>query len=177
MRKTTCILPGLMLLVPAGGCSLFRGVSVSRQDSSYTGSIKHSLDWKIDSTQLASRVFSFTDSSGAQFEVEIVPSGPFTFSSQSGFAGSASLVRLRGKTKTNIRSTDSSSQQLHVQSSGSLKQNAKIKTETTQKKKTTTGNNRLWWFLALMAICLLFFVVVKKEGFRRIIKLAISWIS
>lgn len=162
MRKTTCILPGLLLLLPAGGCSLFREVSVSRQDSVYTERQKQTLDWKIDSTHIASRVFSYTDTSRAQFEVEIVPSGAFTFSAQAGFAGSASLVRLRGKTQMNIRSTDSSSQKLHVQSSGSLKQKVNVKTSTKEVQKEKVSNNKIWWLLALLVACMLFVVSYKK---------------
>ena len=121
MRKVACILPILLMLLMVGGCSLFREVLVSRQDSLHTDNRRASLDWKIDSTQLARRVFTYTDSSGAQFEVEIVPSGPFSFSMQNGFAGSASLVRIRGKKQANTRMTDSGSQRSDVRSSGLLK--------------------------------------------------------
>lgn len=158
MKKAGFLLPGLVLLLPAGGCSLFRQVGVSRQDSTYTANTQVSRDWKIDSTQIASRVFSYSDSSGAEFEVEIVPYGAFTFSPQAGFAGSASVLRLRGKAQREIRSSDSSNRQAHVQSSGSLKEKRKVKTKTTQKQKTKSGHNSLWWWLALLASGLLVFV-------------------
>jgi len=160
MRKAACILPVLMLLLQAGGCSLFREVLVSRQDSLQTSSQKASLDWNIDSVHSAGRKFSFTDSSGAQVEVEIAPSGPFTFSAQAGFAGSASLVRIRGKSQTSSRAVDSSSEKMQTRSSGVLKQQVKVKTETTQKQRTKTGNNNLWWVLTLLAACLLVYVVI-----------------
>jgi hypothetical protein len=155
MRTAIRLLASLIFLLPANGCTLFRPVRISRQDSLQKSSQKASLDWKVDSTHSASRRFSYTDSSGVQFDVEIVPSGPFIFSAQAGFAGSASLVRLRGKSQTHSNAIDSSSENMQLRSSGSLKQNVKVKTETTDKQKIGGVGNSIWWIFILLAICLI----------------------
>jgi len=156
MRKFACMLPGLLILLQAYGCSLFKQVAVSRQDSLQTTSQKASLDWKVDSTHLAKRVFTYTDSSGAQFDIEIVPSGPFSFSLKNGFAGSASMLRIHGKSQAGITAVDSSSESQPIRSIGSLKQHEKTRTEITQKQKTKSGSQ--WWMLALVVACLVVFV-------------------
>lgn len=156
MRRFSCLLSGLLIMLTGGGCSLFREVVVSRQDSLRIDSRKVSLDWEVDSKGAASRVFSYSDSSGAEFEVEIVPSGGFTFSAEEGFAGSASWVRLRGKTEARKRGVDSSMENRQLRSMGSVEENTKVKTETTLKERTKRGNNRMfWWMLALSVIGLL----------------------
>jgi len=162
MRRVACLLPVMMMLLLAGGCSLFSEILVSRQDSLQTGSLKQSLDWKVDSVGSRSRVLSYTDSSGAQFEVDIVPSGAFTFSAHAGFAGSASMVRLRGKTKANSTAVDSSGASMQIRSSGSLEQKVKTKTKTTKTQKAKTGNNSLSCIGILSAACLLILVAVKS---------------
>lgn len=160
MRKFVCRLSGLLILLAGGGCSLFREVVVSRQDSVRTENRKASLDWELDSVGSVSRVFTYSDSSGAEFEVEIVPSGVFSFSAGGGFAGSASVLRLRGKTQSGIRSTDSSSRQEHVQSTGSQKEHTKARTEQLQKQTVKKGDKGLWWVIALLSIgsFVLFFI-------------------
>lgn len=151
MRNLFCVLMGLLLLA-AGGCSLFREVSESRKDSLETNSRKASTDWKIDSTYSTGHIFSYTDSSGAVFDVEIVPSGAFTLSSQGGFAGSASRIRIRGKSQSAIRSTDSGSRQQHVQSTGSREEHTKMRTEKLQKQTEKKWDKSLWWVVALLSI-------------------------
>jgi len=155
MRTAIRLLSSLIFLLPANGCSLFRPVRISRQDSLQTSSRKESLNWKVDSTHSASRRFSYTDSSGVQFDVEIVPSGPFIFSAQAGFAGSASLVRLRGKSQTRSNAIDSGSENTQLRSSGSLKQHVKVKTETTDKQRVGGVSNSIWWIFILPAVCLI----------------------
>lgn len=154
MSKSGSLLPGLVLLLPLGACSLFRQVAVSRQDSLYSGHLQQTLDWKADSMQSASRVLRYSDSSGAEFEAEIVPTGVFSFSAQGGFSGSASVVRLRGKAQREIRSADSSSRQLHVQSAGRLKQEQKMKAESSQTERTKKGSQGLWSLSAFLLVVL-----------------------
>lgn len=162
MKKVFCVFSGMMILFLEGGCSLFREVVVSRQDSVRTDSRKASLDWQVDSVGWASRVFTYSDSSGAEFEVEIVPLGAFTFSTKAGFTGSARLVRFRGRSQSNSRGVDSSSANTQVSSSGSLKQDVKTKTATTQKQTMKKGNDSIWWVYALLAVLILFVVVICK---------------
>ena len=159
MRKAAFILPVLLLLY---GCSLFREVLVSRQDSLQTSSRKQSFDWSTDSLYSGSSVFTYADSTGAQFDVEIVPSGPFTFSTKAGFSGSASLLRFRGKSHTSSRAVDSGSADMQTRSSGSLKQHGKSKTQSTEKTRTKTGSNSLWWLAGSFVIGLFLIVLVKR---------------
>lgn len=154
MRRAFCLLLGLLLL-SSGSCSLFRQVEESRRDSLEIRTQELRLDWKLDSTYTAGRIFSYSDSSGAVFDVEIVPSGAFTFSPEKGFAGSASAVRIRGKSQSSIRSTDSSSQQQHVQSTGSLKERTKTKKGQVQKQSVKKGSSSLLGLFALVATGLL----------------------
>lgn len=163
MRSSFGVLAGLLLLA-AGGCSIFREVSEARKDSLETSKRKTSLNWKTDSTYSTAHIFTYTDSSGALFDVEILPLGAFTFSSQGGFAGSASRVRIRGKSQNAIRSTDSSNRQQQVQSTGSQKEHTKMRTEKVQKQTEKKGDKSLWWVMALLSIgsVVLFF------GFRLI---------
>ncbi|PRY55281.1 hypothetical protein B0I27_101250 [Arcticibacter pallidicorallinus] len=164
MKKVFCVFSGFLILFFGGGCSLLRKEVVSRQDSVRTDSRKASLDWKVDSVDWASRVFTYSDSSGAEFEVEIVPLGPFSFSAKGGFAGSASVLRLRGKTQSTIRSADSSSRQQHVQSTGSQKEDTKARTEKLQKETVKKNDKSLWWVIALLSIgsLVLFFIYMRK---------------
>lgn len=71
-------------------------------------------------------------------------------------------MRPAGKSQTSIRTVDSNSEKMQKRSSGALKQQVKVKTETTQKQRTRTGNNNLCWLLTLLAACLLVFVVIKR---------------
>lgn len=144
--------PAGLLLLAAGGCSIFREVSEARRDSLETSNRKTSLDWKIDSTYSTAQVFTYTDSSGALFDVEIMPLGAFTLSSQGGFAGSASRIRIRGKSQNAIRSSDSSSRQQQVQSTGSRKEHTKARTEKLEKQTVKKGDKSLWRVIALMSI-------------------------
>lgn len=77
---------------------------------------------------------------------------------QNGFAGSASLVKIRGRSQASIRAVDSSSASKQIRSTGFLKQHEKTNTQTTQKQKAKSGSGGYLWMIALVAACLVVFV-------------------
>lgn len=117
----------MLLLVLLSSCSVLKNKNLVRTDSLSRREAATKERTSAVSSSNQQHVLLFTDSSGTDFLTEIIPEGEFHFSREGGFSGKASLVRIRGHSKSYSALKDS----------GSISSKSLLNKETESKEKST----------------------------------------
>ncbi|RXF67709.1 hypothetical protein EKH83_17930 [Arcticibacter tournemirensis] len=145
-----------LLLVLLSSCSVLKNKNLMKTDSLSRReaiAIEHT---SAVSSSYQQHVLLLTDSSATGFLTEIIPEGEFHLSREGGFTGKASLVRIRGSSKSYSALKDS----------GSISSKSFLNKETESKEKSTARgsstlkakefkSNRLsllWYWIAFVIL-------------------------
>lgn len=141
-----------LLLVLLSSCSVLKNKNLMKTDSLSRREATATERTSAVSSSNQQHVLLLTDSSATGFLTEIIPQGEFHFSRDGGFTGKASLVRIKGSSKSYSALKDSgslSNNSLLNKESGSKEKSAVQSSSTLKTKEVKRNRPGVFWYWLL----------------------------
>ncbi len=163
--KSLLTFPFIFLLISIVSCSVIKSKYSEKTDSLSRREESRSQQLSLSNTLQQQRVKIFSDSSGEEYQTEIIPDGPFQYSAKNGFSGKALRVLIRGSLRAVSLTKDSSAtvsgQKADLKSTAAEKQLNQVSSQTKSKEVTRNRPGMVFLLVVFVIIGVLLFLYVK----------------